>query len=243
MPRPSIKLKVGGSTPAAAPSKPTPKPKGKKAAPPRELSPPPRPSTPVIDDGSADLLEEVIAIEREKNEERKHRSSHPAEKEKERRAPRLVIGKRKQPVEDPTEDEILALATPSKKERHTAPAPVPGPSSAPSAPATKPKQNGAAHSNGGTVQPTKTKSSKPPPPPEPPAETPQRSSAKGKEKEAVAPAVNVRATTPAKQKKVVVQVTPINEKKCKEVLKTLTKLPDARLFLKPVDPVMDGCPT
>ena len=223
-------------------SKPPLKAKGKKTGPPPAPSPPPRPATPLIDDGSADLLEEVIAIEREKNEERKHRNGHPAEKEKERRAPKLVIGKRKQPVEDPTEDEILALATPSKKERHAPPAPISGPSSAASTPAAKPKQNGTAHPNGGAVQPTKTKSSKPPPPPEPAPETPHRTSAKGKEKEAAAPA-SVRATTPAKQKKVVVQATPLNEKKCRDVLKTLIKLPDARIFLKPVDPVMDGCPT
>jgi transcription initiation factor TFIID subunit 2 len=46
-----------------------------------------------------------------------------------------------------------------------------------------------------------------------------------------------------KKKAPVVQATPVNEKKVKEVLKTLTKVPEAAIFLRPVDPVLDGCPT
>ena len=38
-------------------------------------------------------------------------------------------------------------------------------------------------------------------------------------------------------------VAPINEKKCRELLKTLLKLPQAAIFSRPVDPVLDGCPT
>ncbi|KAH9929687.1 uncharacterized protein B0H18DRAFT_995740 [Fomitopsis serialis] len=208
-PRPSIKLKVGGTTP-----------KGKKVQP-RSPSPLPRPPTPDIDDGSADLLEEVIAIEREKNEGRKQRAIQPAEKEREKHAPKLVIGKRKKPSEDPTEDEILALATPSKKDRPAPSAPVAGPSSAASVPAPKAKQNGAAHTNGSAVQVNKAKTAKASavPSSEPAAEVRQRASAKGKEKEVPTPV--------AKQKKAAVQATPLNEKKCRE----------------PVDPVLDGCPT
>ncbi|KZT72927.1 hypothetical protein DAEQUDRAFT_685309 [Daedalea quercina L-15889] len=238
-PRPSIKLKVGGGTPVDTPAKPATKAKGKKVQP-RDPTPP----TPIIDDGSADLLEEVIAIEREKDEERKQRVTHSTDKEKERHAPKLVIGKRKKPAEDPTEDEILALATPSKKERPAVPPPVAGPSSTTSTPTHKAKQNGTPQSNGGAVQMNKAKGSKPQlPPSEPAAEVPRRSPAKGKEKEVKTPVATPRAATPAKQKKAVVQASPINEKKCREVLKFLIKLPDARIFLKPVDPIMDGCPT
>ncbi|TFY68605.1 hypothetical protein EVJ58_g911 [Rhodofomes roseus] len=242
--RPSIKLKVGGATLSETPSKPATKAKGKKAQP-REPAPPPRPPTPVIDDGSADLLEEVIAIERQKDQGRKQRTTHSTEKEKEKHAPKLVIGKRKKPFEDQTEDEILALATPSKKERPAPPTPVAGQSSAASTPAPKARHNGVPHTNGSAVQTSKAKTVKATTvaPSEPATEVPQRASAKGKEKEVATPVVTPRATTPAKPKKAVVQATPVNEKKCREILKMLMKVPEARIFLKPVDPIMDGCPT
>ena len=64
---------------------------------------------------------------------------------------------------------------------------------------------------------------------------------KGKEKEKEAS----RPATPAngKAKKAPAQATPINEKKCREILKTLSRVPEAPIFLRPVDPVLDGCPT
>jgi len=68
---------------------------------------------------------------------------------------------------------------------------------------------------------------------------PIRPSLKGKEKE-----VSARAPTPVQNKpRKVVQSTPINEKKCRDLLKTLMKLPEAEIFLRPVDVVLDGCPT
>jgi transcription initiation factor TFIID subunit 2 len=36
---------------------------------------------------------------------------------------------------------------------------------------------------------------------------------------------------------------PFSEKKCREVLKTLKKIPEAGIFLRPVNPELDGCPT
>ncbi|KZT52907.1 hypothetical protein CALCODRAFT_501745 [Calocera cornea HHB12733] len=36
---------------------------------------------------------------------------------------------------------------------------------------------------------------------------------------------------------------PINEKKCRAILKLVKALPQAYIFLRPVDPIADGCPT
>ncbi|KAI0375461.1 hypothetical protein BV20DRAFT_960622 [Pilatotrama ljubarskyi] len=262
---PTIKLKIGGSSaggaapsPSPAPSKPAIKPKGKKPKEPKlsEVPPPVPLSTPASapafeDDGSLDLLEEVIAIEREK-ESKQHASSSthkerekpapppPAEKARDRPVPKLVIGKRKKDAADSTEDEILELATPAKKERTSASA---GPSSVPppqaATPASKHIEAAASAKNGVSVHKTREKAPKPSPAPEP-APAP-RASTKGKEKEKE----TSRPATPAngKTKKAPTQATPINEKKCREILKTLCRVPDAAIFLRPVDPVLDGCPT
>ncbi|KAI0937072.1 hypothetical protein AcV5_005059 [Taiwanofungus camphoratus] len=246
--RPTIKLKVGGvSNETLAPvAKPAPKPKGKKAQASKPLAVPP-PGTSYIDDGSADLLEEVIAIEREKDEEqRKHRASTTSEKEKEKHVPKLLIGKRKKTADEPTEDEILSLATPSKKEKPAAPSPSPiaGPSSTTTGLVKKSPETVAPPPRNGVVpHRSKEKSAKsaPAPIPEPATETP-RTPGKGKEKEVPQPTVpsvpKVKKSPQQPQ-----QTTPVNEKKCKDILKVLTKLPEARIFLKPVDPVLDGCPT
>ncbi|KAI0652328.1 hypothetical protein C8Q79DRAFT_937038 [Trametes meyenii] len=266
---PTIKLKIGGgapvngATPSPSPAvgKHAPKPKARKPKEPKlsEVPPPaplPAPSRPPAfeDDGSLDLLEEVIAIEREKNQERKHGSSSgqrererekpvplpSSDKSKDRVVPKLVIGKRKKDSVDPTEDEILALATPAKKERPSAPAP--GPSTAPPpAPSVKHVEPVPPARNGVSGHKSKERLHKPSLASVPePAPTP-RSSAKGKEKEKEAS----RPTTPAngKAKKVPAQAMPINDKKCRDILKTLSRLPEAPIFLQPVDPVRDGCPT
>lgn len=239
--RPSIKLKVGGASResvAAASIKPSVKVKGRKLQE-RKASPAPLPSdTSFIDDGSADLLEEVIAIEREKDQvQRKHRASVPTDKEKEREkpAPKLVIGnKRKKPAED----EISALATPPKREKPMTSTPNAGPSP-PTEPPVHNSPAAAPPRNGTASRRDKDKGALPTPTaPEPAPESATRASTKGKEKEA-----SVSAPTPSKVKKSPPQTTPINEKKCKDLLKILMKSPDARIFLKPVDPVLDGCPT
>lgn len=271
--RPTIKLKVGGNSvggggegevSAVAAAKATPKPKGRKPKESKPVAmPPPPPPEPVAPtqyfpderDADLDLLEEVIAIEREKDEEnRKHRSSSSAEKERERpreaekdvRVPKLVIGKRKKPAGDITEDEILALATPSKK-KIPHPAPLAGPSSV--APSASPERNTVSppsqpQTNGGSSHKSKEKVVKPQlnTSPQP------RPSTKGKEKEVSTPAP-VATTSPAPvakaKKQPVRHETPtlINEKKCRDILKILVKSPDARIFLRPVDPIQDGCPT
>lgn len=284
-PRPIIKLRVGSMAPNGSPAPPsaslvstpkgTLKPKQRKPKEPKlsEVPPPPPAAAPPapepdFDDGSLDLLEEVIAIEREQDEvrHRKHRTTPPNLPEKERArekqvVPKLVIGgKRKKPIlamapdGREEEDEILALATPSKKER-SAPSspPIPGPSTArPSS-----TEKGASHSGTPTPAPPPTrngvgnhKKSKekalrsapplmpqpPPPVPEPVRDAP-RPSNKGKEKE------TPMAASSSKKRSPPVTMIPINEKKCRDILKALVKLPDARIFLQPVDPVRDGCPT
>jgi transcription initiation factor TFIID subunit 2 len=63
---------------------------------------------------------------------------------------------------------------------------------------------------------------------------------KGKEREVV-PSPSRSASKPSKSPPT--QATPLNEKKCREVLKALFKLPEAFIFSQPVDPEKDGCPT
>ncbi|OCH90063.1 hypothetical protein OBBRIDRAFT_793679 [Obba rivulosa] len=229
--RPTIKLKVGtgvvnGS--AVAPATPAPsKAKVKKS---KESK---APEEPFVDDGSADLLEEVIAIERKNQEHRKHQAP-PAPEEK--RMPKLVIGKRKKP--EATEDDILALATPSKKEKPSLPAAGP---SAVKPPPTERAEHGAERAiTKAAIVDKKGKEKAPRQPsttgPESAAAPERPSSGKGKEKESATP-------TPARTKKSPAQTTPVNEKKCRDILKTLSRVPEAGIFLRPVDPVQDGCPT
>lgn len=220
--RPVIKLKVGSQS--KKPERPQqPKPPKRKPKPsdsPTSLildAPPP----PYVDDGSHDILQEVLAIEREKNEQRQRSVN-----EKDKPTATSMPGKRKK-SDSIDEDDILALATPAKKERPT----PPGPSSG--------NTNHAASTSKPPAVSVKPKKERPEPPrPSASIDSPI-ASVKGKEREAV-PASP--APIPAKARKPV-QATPINEKKCKDLLKVLQKLPDAAIFLRPVDPVLDGCPT
>ncbi|GLB35736.1 putative peptidase family M1 domain [Lyophyllum shimeji] len=228
--RPTIKLKVGAQVkPPDTPEQAVVKPRARKpkvTEPPAVGQPPvDAPPPPYVDDGSHDILQEVLAIEREKDEMRQRAT---LEKEKERPPVNGVSGKRKK-VDTLSEDDILALATPSKKER---PSP-PGPSTAvnkvklvvpPAAKAAPPSH--------------KAKVDKPIEPAIAP-EVP-RASAKGKEKEVPSPAPPRPAPKPRKP---VFTATTINEKKCKDIMKTLQKLPEAAIFARPVDPQLDGCPT
>ncbi len=231
IPTPSLKLKIGGNlTPRATPPAPsngsatpktviTVKPKGRK---PKPIEPIPEP---VVDDGSFDLLEEVIAIEREKEKLVASKKQRPFAASPEATAP---VKRKKDLLDELEEDEeILALASPSKK-----------PSKSP--------QPGANEKEWRATSPAKFSGSikikKPPiPAPEhtaspevkPPAESRQPTKGKGKEKEVVPP--------PAKSS--VTPETPINKAKAREVLKILLKLPEAAIFSRPVDPIQDGCPT
>ena len=223
--RPSIKLKVGSQN--KKPERPQqtkpPKRKPKLSDSPTNLildAPPP----PYVDDGSHDILQEVLAIEREKNEQRQRSVN-----EKDKPTANSMPGKRKK-SDSLDEDDILALATPAKKERPTPPGPTSG------------TKNHAAPPASTSKLPTVSVKAKKERPdlarPSASVDSPM-TSVKGKEREVV-PASP--APIPPKPRKPV-QATPINEKKCKDLLKVLQKLPDAAIFLRPVDSVLDGCPT
>ncbi|CAK5264367.1 unnamed protein product [Mycena citricolor] len=203
--QPTIKLK-----PPQAESKPNVKPPRKKSR--TEVSPAvEQPPPPYVDDGSHDILQEVLALEREQEDkDKKHR----------------VNGKRKQPItpaEDPDGD-LLALVT-KPKPGPTRPARAAEPSSSSSSSAAPPappapipkivlKTAAAAPSRSSSV------------------DVP-RASVKGKEKEVV----RIKKERPAESG------IPVDEKKIKQLLNMLMKLPEAGIFLRPVNPELDGCPT
>lgn len=231
-PRPVIKLKVGSQSKAVdpVPVQPAPKPRGRKmkpiTTPAVEVAPIDAPPPPYVDDGSHDILQEVLAIEREKDEKRQRSTS---EKERDRIVvPNGVPGKRKKSDSSIDEDDILALATPAKKEK---PSP-PGPSTSAS---TKPKIVIS------TPQPQAITVSEKPQKDKYHDAAPTRTSSKGKEKEILPPVTE--APTPKSKKATAAQAIPFNEKKCKDLLKALQRLPEAIIFARPVDPIADGCPT
>jgi transcription initiation factor TFIID subunit 2 len=230
-PTPTLKLKIGGNL-APRPTPPTPsnnpttpktvitvKPKGRKQKP-VETAP-----SPVVDDGSFDLLEEVIAIEKEKEKlvaSKKQRQLTGG--------PEAVTpGKRKKDLLDELEDdeEILALASPSKK-----PSRSPQPSST--------EKDVRATSPGkfaGSIKIKRPSISVPEPAANQevkPSVESYRASSKGKEKE---------VASPAPTRPFAASETPINKVKAREVLRNLLKLPEAAIFSRPVDPIQDGCPT
>lgn len=241
-PRPSIKLKIGGSAAAATPTpqpaevtpkpKPAPKPKGRKPKAVAVDVPP----EPMVDDGSFDLLEEVIAIEREKERENgvKKQVAPKVDRIEIPKPPPIVPGKRKksQSVGLIDDEEILALASPSKKRSRS-----PGPAEKVVKEASPPKVTA-------TINLKLRKPAEPSPAP-PVVSTlpvvPLRQSSKGKEKEhAPSP---VRAPSKAPKTTSTGQAAPINKTKCRDLLKNLLKLPEAQIFSRPVDPELDGCPT
>lgn len=226
--RPTIKLKVGAQTKSVDPPSSKPRARKLKTEPsaidglPIDAPPPP-----YVDDGSHDILQEVLAIEREKDEQRQRSTL-------ERDRPLTIASSNKRKKTDSNEDDILAFATPSKKERPTPPStssvsstskPIAGPSTVPlkSGPTTlKLKKQGANTSRSST------------------ADMP-RISLKGKEKEG---ALVVSAQShPKSKKQSTPSVTPINKTKCKDLLKNLQRMNEAIIFLQPVNPVLDGCPT
>lgn len=229
--RPVIKLKVGSHP--VAPKVDTPerpvvpsvtKPVKRKKESPIEVPPPP-----YVDDGSHDILQEVLAIEREKNVQRQRSTV-----EKNTSIPTVSLGKRKA-----VEEDILELATTTKKERHS-PA---GPSAHKAT--TRPPPSAPKSS---AVPSIKIKKDKPTESPHvtPANSRPPTPSLKGKEREYAPPdpSASVPPPAPAQNlKRKAVTSAPMNEKKCKELLKTLIKLPESAIFLRPVDTALDGCPT
>lgn len=238
-PRPIIKLKVGGAQAKSAEKvnetieKPVEKlveksaevakaPKFKS----RKLKIPDEAPPPYVDDGSHDLLQEVIAIEREKDEKRQRKIAESIRESPPAKASGSgPPGKRRKPNVESDEDNILAFATPiSRKDKPNGPSsststPVPDRPTAPTPKAAPPKP--------------KKKASEPAPPP-PVTEAP-RISLKGKERE-------VNSAQPSKPRPTS-SATPLNEKKCRDVLRAISKLPEYSIFGQPVDPVRDGCPT
>lgn len=185
---------------------------------PRAATPVDAPPPPYIDDGSHDLLQEVLAIEREKKGEHKPRHK------KERPVVDGSTSKRKHLDAMSDDEDILALATPSKKDR---PSP-PEASGSSSARVSAPKI---------TIKAAPSKPKKERPIEAPPAPPP---SIKGKEREV---ATHVKRQTPPNVVKSSGAKVPINEKKCQDILKALLKVPESIIFQAPVDPIRDGCPT
>jgi transcription initiation factor TFIID subunit 2 len=73
----------------------------------------------------------------------------------------------------------------------------------------------------------------------------QSQNGKGKEKEDVHSSTSKPTDVPSPKRKKAQSLTPINTKRCKEVMKTIQRVPlaDAMIFARPVDPEADGCPT
>ena len=218
--RPIIKLKVGAQSKAQdEPSSKPAKRKTKISELPSSHTPD-APPPPYVDDGSHDILQEVLAIEREKNQQRQRSIS-----EKEKAVPSVIPNKRKK-IDDVDDDDILELVAPVKKERPSPPEPSSSSSISIRKPAFPP-----------SVKIKKDKVLEVPRPPT--SSVSPGTSLKGKEKEVVSTPPAAGSNKPRKP----VQCTPINEKKCKDLLKVLGRVPEAYLFARPVDPVLDGCPT
>ena len=216
--RPTIKLKVGAQSKAQDEPSSKPAKRKTKISESPSSNTPDAPPPPYVDDGSHDILQEVLAIEREKNQQRQRSIS-----EKEKAAPSAIPSKRKKIDDD---DDILELVAPVKKERPSPPEPSSSSSISIRKPAFTP-----------SVKIKKDKVSEVLRPPT--ANVSPGISLKGKEKEVVSMPPVASPNKPRKQ----VQYTPINEKKCKELLKVLGRVPESYLFARPVDPVLDGCPT
>ncbi|THH09339.1 hypothetical protein EW145_g2091 [Phellinidium pouzarii] len=212
---PKLKLKLGPSQDKTKISKPATKPR--QPPKPRRSKATDMPPPPYIDDGSHDLLQEVIAME-----------------ELEKSPAKASTSKSRKVVELDADDELLSLANafvPASEhlpelETHHSLAP---PSNAISPPSRK-------------TAPSQPRTRKPADKPTQPS-----SSNKGKEKEKVSvPSPSQGSSVSSKSKKApsaLSSATPVNEKKCREVLKNLMKVPQAIIFARPVDPLMDGCPT
>ncbi|OJA15957.1 TAF2 protein [Rhizopogon vesiculosus] len=232
--RPVIKLKVGGSQVKVPPpelsKKSTEQPKASQKPKQRKPKAFDEAPPPYVDDGSHDLLQEVIAIEREKDEEKRTRKTKDTTRES---SPAKASGsgppgKRRKTSADDDESDILSLAPSlSRKEKLSAPSlsgtPVAEPfiEPAPRVSVSKPKKEKLAN-----IRDSES------------AAEPPRISIKGKEKEVVSSST----PTPSKPRKMQASA-PLNEKKCRDILKVILRVPESVIFAQPVDPERDGCPT
>jgi transcription initiation factor TFIID subunit 2 len=233
--RPTIKLNLPSKTkakdsprvsptPAATSSSAgAPKPKKPKIA--VDLPPPP-----YVDDGSHDLLQEVIAIENQRDGKRPSGSI------------KINAGKRKRSPTNVTEADKDLISAVSKKDR---PSPAPSQSARSEAtPKPKPKLVIAPkHKKPAESVPASPAVSASPAPASVPATPTPAPSRKGKEKEVTPSVVPTPSATPLKPKQAPTASTPIDVKKCREILKALLRVPEAIIFTRPVDPELDGCPT
>ncbi|KAK0505753.1 TATA-binding protein associated factor Taf2 [Armillaria luteobubalina] len=161
---------------------------------------------------------EVLAIEREKDEQ-KQRSAQA-------KSATISAPNKRKALSDEADD-ILALASPSKKEKPTPIAVAPTPSGSSSTRIVVPASHKPI-----PVKPKKDKVEAPSAP---------RPSAKGKEKEVlpIPEASSSKTKRPAGEQ----TSTPLNQKKVKALLMAIKLLPEARIFNRPVDPILDGCPS
>lgn len=245
--KPTIKLKLGPSQPVPtsepvkAEKKEKEKPKPMKIRKPKKVeqsaaAPTISHSAEEFDDGSNDLLEEVLAIERERDSDYN------------RVAGTQVAEKRKREDEESDEDEeILNLAGGDAKvdTRAEIKAPAVSTTKTPStsqAPAQRHSEQKSKIPSEKSVTPQSSqpvvlplnkekkttipvKIKKPPLHPQPqPQPQPQ-------------PSPTLVSSSPSSS------TTPINEKKCRDLIKLLLKLPQAAIFSRAVDSVLDGCPT
>lgn len=190
------------------------------------------PPPPYVDDGSHDILQEVLAMERER-EKGEERMRLQSEREKTVQHPNTTKRKKNELLE--TDDDILVLATPAKRERSSPSMARPSPAEKSITPIpTIPKVQ--SHKSVKKEKPSEPRHSAPT------NNVTLKASIKGKEKEIQSQASIPTAPSKAKNLRAT-QETPVSEKKCKELLKTLLKIPEAGLFSCPVDPIKDGCPT
>jgi len=161
-------------------------------------------------------------MEKEKEKDGKRRRSIS---EKDR-----VPEKRKRPSSD-EDDDILALALPLSSKRKNSALPSQSPLATDTVTnGVNTKASPVPHSAKNDIT-TEISATQP---------APVRISLKGKEKESAPSSAH---TFSKPKKSTAVQTTPINERKCRDVLKALLKLPEAGIFSRPVDPELDGCPT
>jgi len=133
-----------------------------------------------------------------------------------------------------SDDDILASAAPLKKRPSPLLGPTAGGPSTPSPAPSQPQRNGSGmmlklKAPKPTVSPPTSSRPEPSPPSEP------TRNGKGKEPEGRGTSVGPKPKVPAS--------TPVNVKRCKDVMKVLQKIPDSAIFARPVDPTADGCPT
>ncbi|TFK17374.1 TATA-binding protein associated factor Taf2 [Coprinopsis marcescibilis] len=289
---PKIKLKIGGQNkgtpvpspavatkPASVPALKLRKPKPVERSPTPEIAPD-APPPPYEDDGSHDLLQEVLAIEaekankksrdrdrdRERERERDIRDRERKERERERdrdrdrddrekeRSRSTPAGAPKRKKDALDEDEVLAMVA-KKKEKISPPASSSSKADKPSAPGPSKIHIPAPTHVSKPVASSSTAPRQPSAPPKTKKDKHDQSRSsssnplritvnKGKEKEATPNLPSPVVQPPVKNKKTpIAHATPVNEKKAKELIKILSKLPEAFIFLRPVDPIGDGCPT